>query len=165
MEFKNTPNKKYDTTCGSEVWRSRNVAVCITVVRTNPKDDTKIQVLGAKRGSAVTHAGKFCFPCGYLDWDETVPQAAQRELYEETNIVSEIKDLEFTQIDSDPKKFSQNVTIHFFYFYKGEGEVHGKNAEENEVDEVRWFDFEQVNDVEWAFDHKSRIENLILNVG
>lgn len=163
MEFKNRHNECYDTTCGKKLWHSRNVAVCTCLIRTKPEDSTKIQVLGVKRGKSMTHEGKYCFPCGYLDWDETVPQAAIREIWEETGLAVDLNDLDFYQIDSDFNKFSQNVTVHFNLYYVGDDEPHGKNCEPDEVDEVRWFDFEEAEELDWAFDHKERIKVLIKN--
>ncbi len=164
MEFKNIENKKYETTCGKTLWHSRNVAVCSCVIRTNPKDDTKIQVLAIKRGSAVSHTGKYCFPCGYLDWAESVEDAAVREIYEESGLIVDKKDLDFYDIDSNPEKFLQNVTIHFVHYYVGNLEPSLENASENEAESVGWFDFDEAEKLEWAFDHKKRLTNLIKNV-
>jgi 8-oxo-dGTP pyrophosphatase MutT (NUDIX family) len=163
MEFKNRENKKYTTTCGETIWHSRNVATCVCMVRTNPEDNTKIQVLGVKRGSAVTNSGKYCFPCGYLDWDENIPEAAQREVFEEAGLKIDWKELSLVQLDSNPEKSSQNVTAHFLHYYNGDQEPSAKNAAENEVDEVRWIDLVEAEKLDWAFDHKERIETLIKN--
>lgn len=163
MNFKNRENKEYKTTCGETIWKSRSVAVCVCVIRTSPDDESVIQVLGIKRGKAVTHEGKYCFPCGYLDWDETVPQAAARELYEETGLEIDFRDLDFYELDSNPEKFSQNVAVHFVLYYTGKEVPHFNNAAADEITEVRWLDFEQAEKLDWAFDHKTRIENLIKN--
>jgi 8-oxo-dGTP pyrophosphatase MutT (NUDIX family) len=44
-------------------------------------------VLSTKRSSnMIDEPYKMCVPCGYLDWDESGPEAALRELQEETKI-------------------------------------------------------------------------------
>lgn len=164
MEFKNKENKCYKTVCGKTIWHSRNVATSICILRTKPEDQTKIQVLGVKRGKSMSHPGKFCFPCGFLDWDETVPQAAVREIYEEAGLEVDLRDLDFVELDSNPQKFSQNVTVHFVLYYTGDQEVSNKNAAQDEIEEVKWFDFEEAEKEEWAFDHKERIETLVKNI-
>ena len=35
---------------------------------------------------AGTYAGQWCIPCGYVEWDEDVRQAAAREMKEETGL-------------------------------------------------------------------------------
>jgi 8-oxo-dGTP pyrophosphatase MutT (NUDIX family) len=164
MEFKNKDNTCYDTTCGKKVWHSRNVATSTTIIRTKPENKTKIQILGVKRGPKVTNTGKYCFPCGYLDWDESVPQAAVREIYEETGLTINLHELDFVELDSSPLKFLQNVTVHFVHYYVGSDEPHLRNSAEGEVDEVRWIDFEEAMELDWAFDHKLRIKTLIRNM-
>jgi 8-oxo-dGTP diphosphatase len=164
MEFKNRNNICYDTKCGKSIWHSRNVCVCVCIIRTNPDDQTRIQVLGAKRGQMGTHKGEWCLPCGYLDWSETIAQAAIREVYEETNLELKEEDLDFVDLDSDPNKEFQNVTVHFVSYYCGEDSFSNKNSEEGEIDSVCWFNFEDAEKLDWAFDHKERLRNLVRNV-
>lgn len=164
MEFSNRQNICYETKCGKTLWRSRSVTVCICIIRTNPEDQTRIQVLGAKRGKNGTHVGEWCFPCGYLDWSETVVQAAIREVYEETNLKLKEEDLDFVDLDSDPNKEFQNVTVHFVSYYCGADFPSNLNSVEGEIDLVRWLDFEDVEKLDWAFDHKERLKNLVRNI-
>lgn len=44
-------------------------------------------LLGRRRGS---YAGDWCIPCGYVEWDEPVREAACREFLEETGLQVEI---------------------------------------------------------------------------
>ena len=37
-----------------------------------------------------TYAGKWCIPCGYVEWGEEIRAAAQRELTEETGLKADI---------------------------------------------------------------------------
>ena len=76
-----------DKETGKEYWISRSCAVCVTVVVVDQKED-KMYLLASKRGSACPDfVGKWNLTCGYLDFDETLVEAAARELYEELGII------------------------------------------------------------------------------
>lgn len=90
-------------------WHSRSMAV--TVVVCNPQG-TKFLV--EKRGPGCPDfIGKYCFPCGYLGWDETLRNAAWRELYEETGLKIQSHELQFLGINDNPNSNRQNVTVRF----------------------------------------------------
>jgi 8-oxo-dGTP pyrophosphatase MutT (NUDIX family) len=163
--FKNTQNKAHTTTTGETIWKSRNVAVCVCVIRPNPSDTSKLQVLAGLRGEDVTDTDKWCMPCGYLDWDESIPEAAKREVFEETNLLINEFELEFYQLDSNPEKARQNVTAHFTYFASTE-ETENQNLtprDPKEVKQIKWIDIDDCENYDWAFDHGKRIAGLILN--
>jgi 8-oxo-dGTP diphosphatase len=159
--FKNVPNKSYQTTCGQTIWKSRNVAVAVLVMRANPENESKLQIIGVRRGPKVSHTGQWCFPCGYLDYNEDIIEAAIREVYEESNILLEKSDLDFYNLDSDPSKNLQNVSVHFTAYITKEVELNGNNCEPGEVDEVKWIDIDEIENYDWAFDHKIRALNVL----
>ena len=67
-----------------EYWISRSIAVVVFLFAKDIFGETYI--LAEQRGSGTPdpeYIGKYCVPCGYLDYDETIVQAAQRELMEE----------------------------------------------------------------------------------
>ena len=66
-----------------EYWISRSIAVVVFVFAKDVFGETYI--LAEQRGKGTPdpeYVGKYCVPCGYLDFDETCAQAAQRELIE-----------------------------------------------------------------------------------
>jgi 8-oxo-dGTP diphosphatase len=48
------------------------------------------QVLMVQRGAGHFGAGLWCLPCGYVEWDEEVREAAAREALEEAGVEVEI---------------------------------------------------------------------------
>lgn len=44
------------------------------------------EVLLGRRGPSVLYTGRWCIPCGYVEYDEDVHQAAVRECREETGL-------------------------------------------------------------------------------
>ena len=42
------------------------------------------------RRSRGPYAGRWCIPCGYVEWDEDIHDAARREFHEETGLLIEV---------------------------------------------------------------------------
>ena len=59
----------------------RNPAVGVAVVLRNVQG----RVLMGRRATGI-YAGLWCIPCGYVEWDEDVREAAVREFEEETGV-------------------------------------------------------------------------------
>lgn len=85
----------------------RHVTVSAIVVRRN-------KILLVRRNPKAKEGNKYCFPGGFLDRDETLPQAVLRELKEETGYEGKI--LELFRINDNPKRKGedrQNVDLTF----------------------------------------------------
>ena len=112
--MKNFPVTDKET--GREYWISRSIAVVIAVFAKDKiaNDDF---VLVVQRGIGTPdpeYVGAFCMPCGYLDFDETCTQAAQRELVEETGLMFPISDFKLVSINDIPESDKrQNVTFRY----------------------------------------------------
>jgi 8-oxo-dGTP pyrophosphatase MutT (NUDIX family) len=102
--FSNRPNPV--------AYLSRHVAVMVVPVF---YFETEAFVPLGQRSNKVSDAGKFCLPCGYLDYDESGSEAAVREAYEELGL--DLRGLLPDQpwfVQSDPEKDArQNVTLRF----------------------------------------------------
>ena len=157
---------------GEELWISRSVVVICVVARIT--DDNKIEILAEKRGPLVSATGRWCFPCGYLDYDEDLTDAVIREVQEETGYTLERKDVNFIDINSKPDGKKQNVIIrHIAFIDNHKNQISDFKLDTNEVTELKWIeigesvsnifniDVNKLDCVKWAFNHKSLIIHII----
>ena len=143
---------------GREFWISRSVAVVAFVYN---KDNT---VLAVQRGIETPDpefVGKWCLPCGYLDYDETLDEAVVREIHKETGVLltknnSDTVDIE---INSNPKSDKrQNVTVRYKIWYNGDDKLSTEFSEKDEVSDVKWIPLSEIDNYEWTFNHKDLIK-------
>lgn len=171
IRFHNRPNPEHRI--GDKiVWESRSAAI-VAVIAAQYDDD--VYVLMEKRSSKMDQPGKWCLPCGYLDWDESGWDAMIREVYEETSLyipdylsTNLISKLEKCQepffVNTNPKENRQNVALSYgLYFDFSEGlpmePVLFKN---DEVDKVKWVKVQDLENYDIAFDHDKRVKMFML---
>lgn len=70
--------------CGFVQYRNPVVGVAVIVLHGDRV------LLGRRAGS---YRGQWCIPCGYVEWDEDVRAAAERELEEETGLHVRLRDV------------------------------------------------------------------------
>lgn len=156
---------------GKTYWVSRSIAVlCYVFAYINGR----MCLLANKRGTGVDKTGKWNAPSGFLDYDETLEQAAARETWEETGIHVDPKKLVLFGTNSDTTRKSQNVLIIYgtyidrlMYFKKYDTDVltSSENCEPNEVDEIKWIPINEIDDYEWvSAEHKERITKVLNKV-
>ena len=154
-----------DNRTGKVYWISRAMAVTTILIKGD-------KILFQKRGTGCPdNVGKLCCSCGYLNWDETLSQAAIRELYEETGILISEKDLKFWKIIDDPKRDDkQNVTVRFYASIDENTptftstDTKSRGGEDNEVESFVWLTPSEVLKMspnDFAFNHYDMIKELI----
>lgn len=163
MKFKNKPNKKVKLENGEEVFLARNVSLNALVLYSD-------EVLLIKRSKNMSEGGKWCLPCGYLDWDETPYQAALRELYEETGLKeSDVTPLLKEHNSHEPlyllttRLDSPQQNIELTYVFLLEGKHKDLNVPEwaaFEVNEIKWVKTSELSKYDIAFEHDKIIKNL-----
>ena len=114
---------------------------------------SKTEVLLIQRGNEP-FKNLWAFPGGFVDMDETVEQAAVRELFEETGIKGiELKQFyTFSAINRDPRH--RTVSVVFVGFTE-------KNIEPKAGDDAKnakWFELDNLPEL--AFDHAEILEKF-----
>ena len=157
-------NKSYETEDGV-IWNSRSTAV-IGIIMVVIKEE--LYVLLTKRADTMEDMpGRWCMPCGYLDWDETLEEAVERELREETDFICKDYVKYLTKyktplsINSDLKSNRQNISISYFKMYTMSKLPEIKVTEE--TSEVEWCPCypEELKKKDLVFNHYDLIRNAI----
>ncbi len=176
MKFNNRVNEEVEITDGRKVWLSRSAAtVSIIIGFDGEVSMDNCYVLVVKRGEKLDSPNMFCLPCGYLDWDESARDGAARELYEETGLnINELllqhrswnkfEDQPWLVISDPTLDARQNINLYFgavFVFENGLPTPHFKNSYEGEILMVGWQKLTLIDTLEWAFDHRKRIDMFL----
>lgn len=131
------PNKCIKDENGKEQWISRSTVVIPIVFKLNEKTG-EIFTLVEKRGAAVSHPGEWCCPCGYLDWDETLQEACQREVREETGLELDLENILFFTVDSNPKTSNQSVDLWYSCWAMDKDFDLSKVETKDEILDLKW---------------------------
>lgn len=131
------PNKCIKDENGKEQWISRSSVVIPVVFKLNEKTGD-IYTLVEKRGPVVSHPGEWCCPCGYVDWDETLPEACHREVREETGLELDMNEIFFYNVDSDPKTSNQSIDLWYMCWAIGKDFDISKIETKDEILDVKW---------------------------
>ena len=175
--FKNTENEDVILPDGRKVWLSRSCAVVANIWYIGL--DSKPYVLMGKRGKGCPdEVGKWVLPCGYLDYNETLSEAAAREVYEETGL--DVKGISLSDdyvtiwdninvggqpymVNSTPRDDSkQNVTHYFGLVFSGSDfpKLSTDYCAPDEVEELKWIHYGDVSGYDIGFGHTKRIDSF-----
>ena len=153
------PNKCIKDENGKEQWISRSSVVIPVVFKLDEKTGD-IYTLVEKRGPAVSHPGEWCCPCGYIDWDETLEEACQREVREETGLELGINNIHFITADSNPKTNNQSIDL-WYVCWENEKDIDKSKIEtKDEVLDVKWL--KVANIYERGFFHRRLDINIYM---
>lgn len=98
--------------------------------------------------------GKWALPGGFIEYKETVEQAAVREVKEETGIDVELEGL--LGVYSDPERDPRGHVISIVFFGAKKG---GKEKAGKEVQDTLWALPEKTDGIDFAFDHAIIVED------
>ena len=113
----------------------------------------KNRILLVKRGNEP-FKGSWSLPGGYVEYGETVENAVVREILEETNLSSEVKELIGVYSDPDRDPRGHTITIAFLLNIK-KGEV--KSGDD--AADAKFFELKQLPAL--SFDHKKIIDDAL----
>lgn len=177
--FKSRPNELIVTTDGRKLYHSRSVAV-VGIIGIWFEGETHFII--ERRGTApgLDKQGMWCLPCGYLDWDESGPDAIKRELWEEVGIDFETSfaGLEMTldclvqpwHVKTEPDENRQNVTLRYGAMFTPTGDdyrtlpVLKPNNDcdhPNEVADARWMPLKDIINYDFAFNHDIVLRSFV----
>lgn len=150
---------------GKEYWISRSITVVAAIIAVE-NEGKDFYVLANKRGQGCEDCpGQWNLPCGYLDYNESLPEACSREVKEECGVAIEPKYFVMHSINSNPLENRQNVSVRFCTFIDTRidlpklEELHG--GEKDEVAEIEWIHVDKLVDYEFAFNHKYIISEIV----
>src|SRR5262245_17777214 len=116
--------------CGFVFFANMGVGAAVVVT------DDAGRVLLVQRGPGHYGAGLWCLPCGYVEWDEDVREAAAREALEEAGVAVQIGDIvQVTVNRHEPERPTVGI---WFPARRPDPTVHPV-AGDDAVD-ARWFD-------------------------
>jgi 8-oxo-dGTP diphosphatase len=129
LNEKSEINRPYCRSCGFIFYQNPIVGVAAIVIK------EKKVLLGKRKGS---YRGLWCFPCGYVEWDEDVYEAAQREFVEETGLKIEITSV-YKVLSNFHNPEQQSVGIWFLA-----EEIGGQLAAGDDINEVGFFSYDEL---------------------
>ena len=147
--FNNVPNEEITDTQGRKHWISPSISVDGLIVVNG-------FVLVIKRSDAMTNAGLWCLPCGFMDWNETPSNACIRELYEETGV--DVRAFDVINKDSHRPHALNDTALQFVFEMLERPEI---NLDTEECTEYKWVSCSMLRDLDWAFGHDRLIEYLL----
>ena len=114
--------------------------------------DNKIVLIKRKKEPFI---GKWALPGGHVKERETVEDAVVRETKEETSL--DIKPKEILGVYSDPRRDIRNTisTVFIVEF------IGGKIIGGSDATEARWFDLDEIDFDDLAFDHGKIIRDYL----
>lgn len=126
------------TACNRIAYRNPAVGVAVII------EDASRILLG--RRSRGRYAGSWCIPCGYVEWDEDIRNAAKREVREETGLVVEIGDV-FAVHSNFHDRGRQTVGV----WFRGES-VGGTLKPGDDLDRVELFSLNELPKIAFPTD-------------
>ena len=126
--------------CGKNYYKQPSLGVSVVVEAEGKR------IILCKRRPYVYAGGKWCLPCGYIEYEEDYVTAAEREVFEETKIIVEIHSLMgvYDTVFSDSR---HTVVIALLAKYHD-----GVLTATDDIEDALWLDEKHINLYDFAFD-------------
>lgn len=152
--FNNRHNQMIKDQNGKVHWISRSVVVVCSIFWQD-------YFLIVRRGKRVLETGKWCLPCGYLDYDETIEECAIRETWEETGIdLRNYKhQIKLDYINSDPTTQNQQIGFHYLIEVNSDErpQIDLSVVDSNETTDAKWIKITDIDQYKFAFNHDKKM--------
>ncbi|NLU04820.1 MAG: NUDIX hydrolase [Methanothermobacter sp.] len=112
------------------------------------------RIILIRRGRSP-YRGSWAIPGGFVEYGETVEDAARREALEETGLDVEIEDL--LGVYSDPRRDPRGHTVSVCFTASA---VSGEPEAGSDAADIGIFHIEDIDDLELAFDHRKILEDF-----
>ncbi len=120
------------------------------------KDGQAHVVLGQRGPNSRAFANIWCLVGGFLDpGNETLQQAASRELHEETGLEVPPDQMKLVTIQSDPKRDPRGQIIDTIWSCRLEAEIPIKASDD--IQDARWYPLTDALNMDLAFDHSDSL--------
>lgn len=143
---------------GKTFWISRACCVAVFVFT---KYNNEWYILANQRGKGCPdYQGYWNCPCGYVDYNETIREAAYRELWEESMLNKsdvKLRQVGFNDNPNDDNK--QNITFRLVGLIDTNSlpEIYREFSEPDEIENLAWIPLAEIGKYNWAFDHDKLI--------
>lgn len=112
--------------CGFVNYRNPTIGVAVVLMQDE-------QVLLGRRSADSSYGGRWCIPCGHVEWDEDIRVAGVREFEEETGLVVELGEVAAVHSNfHNPKQHTVGV------WFRAE-KIGGELQAGDDLDMVRFF--------------------------
>lgn len=98
-------------------------------------------------------------PCGYVDYNETIREAAYRELWEESMLNKSDVKLRQVGFNDNPNDNKQNITFRLVGLIDTNSlpEIYCEFSEPDEIENLAWIPLAEIGIYDWAFNHDKLI--------
>lgn len=117
-------------------------------------DDEKNFILVKRKNNP--YKGFWALPGGFVEYGETVENAAIRETKEETNI--DVKLVSLLNVYSSPERDPRQHTVSVVYI--GKGNINNAKAS-SDAEDISIFSFNDLKTIRLAFDHRKIIQDAM----
>ena len=153
--FNNRHNQMIKDQNGKVHWISRSVVVVAIVF-------WRDYFLIVRRGKSVFETGKWCLPCGYLDYNETIEECAIREIWEESGVDLRKSKHQLTldYVNSNPDTQKQQIGFHYIVEIDSDSErpeVDLSVVDSDETTDAKWIKIEDLSKFKFAFNHDKKM--------
>lgn len=149
----------YKTNDGEHRYKYPMVSATASVVIIDYESQSYVLV-GKRSANVDAFPNHWAIFGGFLDaGQETVEQCAVRELNEELGIDIKLDQLDLIEVRSNPKTDPRAHVVNVVYMLMLQKDVIDITMN-NEHSDLKWVHYDEIEDLDWAFDHKDIVCNI-----